>query len=282
MPWPAGPGATVRAEGSLEDRDSGLNSSAEIPQALIDPVALSHRQNGMPALLGKDCILNLVRLGEVPIVLRGEPAIGCYLTRHTPKKLLLAFKEYLVTITVRRIARLDETIENQGRWAAREKYFMAEGGVPLPLDDNGAVLLEKEDDLFRGRYGFAVDHAALDLVDDLTQQTDGPLQICRDPLGTKELKALVSSQFGNRRQGIVNDAFGIMEQILIGGFADRLFSSIENGHHPLFDHTVLVAVAVGRDWGEGLPGTEPAGNNPDAVGQKSEICWVVDVGFDGR
>ena len=70
---------------------------------------------------------------------------------------------------------------------------------------------------------FAVDHASPGLVDDLTQQTDGPLQICRDSLGAEELKALIGTQFGNRRQGIVDDAFGIVEQILIGGFADLLF-----------------------------------------------------------
>ena len=72
---PAGPGATVKTEGLLEDRDSGLDSSAEIPQALINPGAFGHRQNGKPAPFGKDGILDLVRLGEVQIVLGGEPAI---------------------------------------------------------------------------------------------------------------------------------------------------------------------------------------------------------------
>ena len=144
---PARPGATVKSEGPFEYRDSSLDSGSEIPQALVDPVAFGHRQNGKPAPLGKDCILDLVQLGEVQIVLGGEPAIGGYLARHTPKKLLLALKEHLVTITVRRIARLDETIENQGRWAASEKHFVAVCGVPLPLDDNVAVRLEKGDDL---------------------------------------------------------------------------------------------------------------------------------------
>ena len=92
-------------------------------------------------------------------------------------------------------------------------YEVITGGVPLPLDDNVAVLLEKGDDFLRGRYGFTVDHASPGLVDDLTQQTDGPLQICRDSLGAEELKALIGTQFGNRRQGIVDDAFGIVDRI---------------------------------------------------------------------
>ena len=140
---PARPGTTVEPKGPLEYGNPSLDSGSEIPQALVDPVAFGHRQNGKPAPLGKDGILDLVRLGEVQIVLGGEPAVGAHLARHAPQKLLLALKEHLVTITVRRIARLDETIENQGRWATSEKHFVAVGGVPLPLDDNVAVLLEK-------------------------------------------------------------------------------------------------------------------------------------------
>lgn len=111
---PAGPGATVKPEGPLEYRDSGLDSGSEIPQALVDPVAFGHHQNGKPAPLGKDSILDPVRLGEVQIVLGGEPAVCAHLARHTTKKLLLAFKKHLVTIAVRRIARLDQAIKNQG------------------------------------------------------------------------------------------------------------------------------------------------------------------------
>ena len=86
---------------------------------------------------------------------------------------------------------LDETIENQGRRAPREKDLVTIGGVSLPLDDNVGMFFKRGDDFLRSRSFLAVDHTSLGLVDDFAQQPNGAFQLCCNSLGTEELKALV-------------------------------------------------------------------------------------------
>jgi len=179
---------------------------------------------------------------------------------------LLTFKERLVTITVSGVARLNETIKNQRRSAAGQKDFVPISGVPLPFDDNVAVVFEKGDDFLRRRDLFAMNHPPSSLVDDLAQQTDRAFQFGCKVLGFEKIKPMIDTELGNRRQGIAHNGLGVVQQILIGGLTSGLFATVENGHHAFFNHAIVIAVMVVRDRGQRLAGLEPAGDNPNAVG----------------
>ena len=186
---PSRPLATIQAEGPLQGGDPRLDSGAEVAQHLVDPGALGHLDHGKSSLLGKDGVLDFAPLGKGKIIPGGKTAIGAHLTRHSAELFFVPFEQILITIAVGRVAPFDQAVQNQIGNAAGQKDLVPKLGIATPLDDDVGMILEKGNDLLGCGNLLPLDDATLRLVDDLPEDTDGPLKIMCQSKGGKPIRS---------------------------------------------------------------------------------------------
>src|SRR4029077_17570896 len=114
------PSAACQTVGSFEARDPGLDPGAEVPQLAIDPAALDHVSARQAALLVEGDIAHAARLGGFEIVEAGITAIGGDLPRGHPPAGDLGNEDGQETLGVRRVAGLDDDIEDQTALAGNQ------------------------------------------------------------------------------------------------------------------------------------------------------------------
>src|SRR5208283_2437772 len=284
-PLPPGPGASVEAEGAFQSGDTSLDACPEVPEFLVHPVAFGHLQERYAASFREDGILDPFAFRKGKIVLRGEAAIGGHLPGHLAIPLSVLLKERFILVAVGRIAPYDETPEDHGGGAAGEENLVPVFRIPSPLNDDVGVVLEEGDDLLRGRDLLAVEHTPFSLIDDLAEDTDGPVQPAGKLMARKgvcEIVTLIRGELGNGGFGIALYQSGVVEKVPVGLFPYIILPCVEDGHDPFFDDPQVVAELILRLGDKFLALGEPSGDDADAVRKKGGVGGMVNVGLYRR
>ena len=121
----AAPGASVEAEGASEEGDPSLDVGAEVPEPLVNPVALDHVQDLEAALLGGAHVLDVEGLSILQVCLGRVAAIEGDLPRHPSVDLLLALDGAGDERGVGGVAVLDDPVQDEPRSAARQRELVS-------------------------------------------------------------------------------------------------------------------------------------------------------------
>ena len=180
-------------------------------------------------------------------------------------------------LRVGRIATHDQAIKDHVGFAAGEKDLVPKLGLPPLLDDDVGMIFEEGDHFFRGGHLLALEDPPVGLVNHLAEDADSPRQLLGQHLAGVEIASfpgLMGRQLWDGGQGILSDLAGIDEKVLVSAPANRLFSGVEDGKDPLLDNPSMVAVRIAGSRGQLFAFTQPAGDDPNTIGQKGSNRWV--------
>jgi hypothetical protein len=193
-------------------------------------------------------------------------------------------KERLILIGISRVTPYDKATQDHVRGSSGKKDLMVVFRFPCSFDDDVGVLLEEGDYFLRCRDLLTLEDSPVGLIDDLTENTDSPLKSSGQFMSVKgigEGMTFIGGKFGDCLFGVPYHLPGIIEEILVRALTYRILAGIENCHDPLLYYAPVVAELITGLRDEFLALGKPTGNDADAVGEKSRVCGVVDVGFYG-
>src|SRR5208337_1097413 len=284
-PVPSRPGTPEETKSPFEHGDVGFNTSPKVSELFVNPCTPYHFRDRNSFSLRKGNVLYPQPLAVPDIFFGGKAAISRHLPGRTSVDIFLALHKGHEHGRVRRVAALDQAVNNEAGLSTRKKNLVPVDGLPVAFLDNVGMALEERNDLLARGDLFPVAHPAPSLVHNTGNKINRFFQLLHEHPGMDNLlrgRALESCKDSNCIKPVAADTSRKIKQVPVTLFSYRFFPAVQDLKHSFFHHPAMIAERIGRSRMESFPLNEQSGDNSNAILKQAGISRIVDVALYSR